>query len=254
MVPATCNAYTYVAMQVLAACGEQCFTVDDDDIITLETKHMNSLSYGVLALVQTSTALKQHYNKGMLSVDNSADVGVVETVMYNSLQLSLASLRKSGGLDVTEVVSGNATVHGAVTNNVTVTAQLTVPTLADTEQPAEEMTAMIGSFTVANIRVVNVYNRVVAVQLADDLSADRTQSLFTLHTPTLPKLGNTLREHDDAELMLRIKDIVVHSAVLQPGESAVLGPVYYVPQHCCECNYTQQQSGGVFLRNNMTLL
>jgi hypothetical protein len=45
-------------------------------------------------------------------------------------------------------------------------ARVTVPTLTDTEQPAAETTAMIGSFTVANIKVNNKYNRAVAEQLA----------------------------------------------------------------------------------------
>jgi hypothetical protein len=45
--------------------------------------------------------------------------------------------------------------------------QLTVPTLTGTEQLAVKITAVISSFTIANFKVTNVYNRAVAEQLAD---------------------------------------------------------------------------------------
>jgi hypothetical protein len=50
-------------------------------------------------------------------------------------------------------------------NKFTVTAHVTVPTLADTEQLAAETTVVIGSFAVTNMPVSNKHNRAVAVQL-----------------------------------------------------------------------------------------
>jgi hypothetical protein len=252
-IDATGDVRRTVVQYVTSQYDTHCFSSTANGDIVMQSSCITTLPLAVSQLVMHTSGLqKLETTSRPLLLQGIRGVRTDEKIALAVVEAAMTTLRSDGAMNITAEISGTATVQGAVADNATVSAVLTVPSLVDTAQPTQWLFAEIDSWAATFINVTNPYSMAVTVQLADDKSS-RESKLFSIHW-LMRKKSIISALHDKTVSHYTDKYSKQDTAVLQPGDSVMLGPVFFTPQHCCRCYHNSTHIDGVFLRNTATRL
>jgi uncharacterized protein (UPF0147 family) len=231
------DVYTSQLLHVLDATMDVeqqylCVNYDYDESPVIKDDCSTVVVAPVPAFANSLLQLKQFSNSGAEAVTEA------EIDSYDKLVDAVAELRTKGLLVANSTVTATANIRAAVSNNVTVTANLVVPSLVTAANSIVVInTTAEGYETASYIRVQNAFNYTLRVAVVDSEvhSACSTQREFT----TQPRCSNNTTA-------------ATAVTMLAPFSTGKVGPVYFRPSMYNNCNGTH--SGVVYLRNNGTLL
>jgi hypothetical protein len=177
----------------------------------------------------------------LTAFDSSTTIAVAskELSAYVSTMTLYKKFSQNKKLLITGTVNATVSVKGAVRNGVHVVANFTVPdVLIKTDMinnsTVSTMVATVGKHRYTYINVYNPDDVALSLKLADIAIGYNMNSVFTIEARTTKEQLSKM-----------------HEVILQPTQSAVLGPIYFYPD---VEQGSRMYDGGIFIRSNMSLL